>query len=205
MAMGPFPYVVAVEGISETIKSLGEMPASVQRFARMAVNSTTKRARTLASKRMREQVAWSASYLSEKEDRLSITKQATDGDLEAHIRGRFRPTSLARFATGESRQGVRVRVKPGRSELLGRAFFMKLRAGKSIETKSNRGLAIRLKPGEQMTGKHKMIQVAGNLYLLYGPSVDQVFRTVAEDIAPEASDMLEAEFLRLIDAMETDR
>ena len=197
------PYVVAVEGLSEAIDSIEDIPASVLRFARMAINTTTRKSRTLASRRIREQVAFSASYLSDDAGRLSITKYASETDLESHIRGRFRPTSLARFTTGAAgKGGVRVRIKPGRSETLGRAFFMRLRAGNSdIETRSNLGLAVRLKPGEQMHNKRRMMQVSGNLYLLYGPSVDQVFATVAEDMAPETADSLEAEFLRLTDRL----
>jgi len=192
------PYLVAVEGLSDAISTVEDIPTKVLTFARMAINTTTKRSRTLASRRMREQVAWSASYLSDKDGRLAITQPATDNNLEARITGRFRPTSLARFAVGSGRGGVRVRVKPGSSDTLGRAFFMRLRAGRApIETKSNLGLAIRLKPGERIANKHRMIQVSGNLYLLYGVSVDQVFRTVSEDITPEAADMLQAEFLRL--------
>lgn len=196
------PYVVAVEGLSDAIASVEELPPSLVRFARMAINTTTRRSRTLASRRIRDQVAFSATYLSDKNGRLSITKFAKEGDLESKIIGRHRPTSLARFATSNSSRGVRVRVKPGSSDLLGRAFFMKLRAGNSaIETRSNRGLAVRLKPGERIANKRRMIQVSGNLYLLYGPSVDQVFASVAEEIAPEATDLLEAEFLRLLDRL----
>lgn len=196
------PYVVAVQGLDEAINSIEDVPPTVLRFARMAINTTTRKSRTLASRKIRDQVSFSATYLSDKNGRLSITKQAREGDLEARIRGRFRPTSLARFATGSSKKGVRVSVKPGSSDVLGRAFFMRLRAGKApIETRSNQGLAIRLKPGERIANKRKMIQVSGNLYLLYGPSVDQVFASVAEEIAPETSDILETEFLRLLDRL----
>lgn len=196
------PYVVAVEGLSEAIASLEQVPAQVLRFARMAINTTTRKSRTLASRKIREQVAFSAGYLSDDAGRLSIVKYASEADLEGRIRGRFRPTSLARFSSGApGRGGVRVRVKPGRSETLGRAFFMRLRAGNSdIETRSNLGLAIRLKPGEAIANKRRMIQVSGNLYLLYGVSVDQVFRTVADEMAPETAETLEAEFLRLVEA-----
>lgn len=196
------PYIVAVEGLSETIASIDEMPASVLKFARMAINTTTRKSRTLASRRIRDQVSFTATYLADGNGRLSITKSASDNDLEARIRGRFRPTSLARFVTSASARGARVRVKPGSSDLMRRAFLIRLRAGSAaIETKSNQGLAIRLKPGERIANKRQMIQVSGNLYLLYGPSVDQVFSSVAEEIAPETSDMLEAEFLRLIDRL----
>lgn len=196
------PYIVAVEGLSETISSIDQMPASVLKFARMAINTTTRKSRTLASRRIRDQVSFTATYLADGNGRLSITKSATDGDLEARIRGRFRPTSLARFVTSANSRGARVRVKPGSSQMMRRAFLMQLRAGNApIETRSNQGLAIRLKPGERIANKRQMVQVSGNLYLLYGPSVDQVFSSVAEEIAPETSDMLEAEFLRLIDRL----
>lgn len=196
------PYVVAVEGLDEAINSINEIPPNVLKFARMAINTTTRKTRTLASRTMREQVNFTASYLSDKGGRLSITQFASDGQLEARIRGRFRPTSLARFAGAQTRKGVRVTVSPGSSRVMGRAFFMKLRAGNAdIETKSNLGLAIRLKPGERVENKRKMIQVAGNLYLLYGPSVDQVFTSVAEEISPDSAAMLEAEFLRLMDRL----
>ncbi|WOE76319.1 hypothetical protein [Alterisphingorhabdus coralli] len=196
------PYVVAVEGLSEAISAYGELPPKIVRFARMAINTTARRSRTLASREMRRQVAFTARYLSDKSGRLSISQTATDARLEARIRGRHRPTSLARFSRGGGRRGVRVQVKPGSSQVMDRAFFMPLRAGRApIETRSNLGLAIRLRPGERLANKHKMIQVSGNLYLLYGPSVDQVFRTVAEDIKPEAADILQAEFNRLLDRL----
>lgn len=196
------PYVVAVEGLSESIADINALPSNVVRFARMAINTTTRKSRTLASRKIRDQVSFTATYLSDKNGRLSITKHASESDLEARITGRSRPTSLARFATGSSRNGVRVRVKPGSSQTMGRAFFLKLRAGNApIETKSNQGLAIRLKPGEVIANKRRMLKVAGNLYLLYGPSVDQVFANVAEDIAPDATDILEGEFLRLLDRL----
>lgn len=196
------PYVVAIEGLDETISSLGELPPNIVRATRMAINTTTRKSRALASRRIRDQVAFTAGYLSDRNGRLSVTKFATDGSLESRIRGQFRPTSLARFATGSSRRGVRVRVNPGSSKLIARAFFMRLRAGNAdIETRSNQGLAIRLKPGERITNKRNMIQVSSNLYLLYGPSVDQVFADVAEEITPETTDMLEAEFLRQLNRL----
>jgi len=192
-------YVVAVEGLSDAIESVAEIPASITRFARLAVNHTARKSRTIASRKIREQVAFSASYLSDANGRLTITRHATDENPEAIITGRSRPTSLARFSNGtRTSRGVRVRVDPGGAKTMGRAFFMKLRAGRApIETKSNKGLAIRLKPGETIANKHRMVQVSGNLYLLYGPSVDQVFRSVAEDIAPEAAEIMQREFLRL--------
>ena len=45
----------------------------------------------------------------------------------------------------------------------------------------------------------KPTKLAPGLWLLYGPSVDQVFRSVASEEAPEAARFLEAEFNRLMD------
>lgn len=49
-----------------------------------------------------------------------------------------------------------------------------------------------------MQNKKSMVKLGKGLYLLYGPSVDQVFRDVAKEISPDTADFLEAEFLRLV-------
>jgi hypothetical protein len=81
---------------------------------------------------------------------------------------------------------------------LGRAFFINLNSG-------NIGLGIRLKNGETLTNTTgaKIITkgpLAG-VALLYGPSVDQVFRSVAVDISPPLLDALSIEFLRQFDRL----
>ncbi|NBC28841.1 MAG: hypothetical protein GVY29_02490, partial [Spirochaetes bacterium] len=117
-----------------------------------------------------------------------------------------RNTSLARFAVGTpniGQAGVAVKVQPGRVRMMKRAFLIKLPQGTSpiTDTKFNLGLAIRLKPGEALSNKKTARRVANGLYVLYGPSVDQVFRAVdgsgvASDIIPDLQDDLQAEFLR---------
>jgi len=198
-----FDYVVAVEGLSALRGSLAEIPADVKRAAYQAVNRTTDRTRTAASRRMREQVAFPARYLdSTSNGRLQVTGRANADNLEARITGRHRATSLARFVTNGrvgNHQGVRVAVQPGFARMMRSAFLIRLRAGSAnLDTKSNMGLAIRLKEGETIQNKKRVVQM-GNLHLLYGVSVDQVFRSVANDVAPDAADFLEQEFLRLLE------
>lgn len=194
-------YVVAVEGIS-ALRDIETLPADVKRAAMQAVNKTVQRGRTKAARRIREQVAFPARYLSGKDGRLAITKKATADDLEGVITGRHRPTSLARFTTSGTvggRNGVRVSVAPGFARMMRRAFLIRLRAGSAnLDTKSNMGLAIRLRPGETIKNKKRVVQM-GNLHLLYGPSIDQIFRSVADEEAPEMADFLETEFLRLME------
>lgn len=191
-------YAVFVEGL-EGVKNVDDLKASVEIAAVRAINKTADSSRKLAADEIRQQVAFPATYLSPSTGRLSVTERARRGSLEARIKGRHRPTSLARFATPAGK-GVNVEVKPGLAQFMPRAFLIKLNAGSGrTETKFNRGLAIRLKPGETIRNKKQAIRMASGLYLLYGPSVDQVFRTVAEDITPDVATRLENEFVRLLD------
>src|SRR5690625_6863150 len=104
--------------------------------------------------------------------RLQITQYAQGRHLLGTILGTDRSTSLARFSSGAKR--LSVQVAPGRRKRMGRAFLLPLRGG-------NIGLALRLKPGERLRNKKRVTQVSKNLYLLYGPAVNNVFDDVAEE------------------------
>lgn len=191
-------YVIAVQGLTDLPIDGG---ASVAENAAKAINRTTERSKAAASRQIRQEVAFSASYLS-RADRLGITKKASRGDLESIITGRHRPTSLAQFARGgrvggRRRSGVTVEVQPGIVKRLRGAFFLNLRSG-NTDTNNNLGLAIRLPAGKVPDRAYKPTLVGKNLWLLYGPSIDQVFDDVANDISPDAADFLEAEFVRLM-------
>lgn len=192
-------YVIAVDG-------LDGIPTDTPKFAEnaaKAINRTTERSRAAASKEIRQQVAFSPSYLS-RPDRLSITKKASRTDLESIITGRHRPTSLATFARGARKIGprrtaVNVEVQPGLVRRLDKAFFIRLRSGNTDAGPGNTGLAIRLPKGKVPDRAYKPTRIGDSLWLLYGPSIDQVFDDVANDISPQAADFLEAEFLRLME------
>lgn len=198
-------YLVAVEGLSE-LRGLDDIPKAIETAAYRAINRTADRTAAEARRRIREQVAFPARYLtgidSSGKQRLGVTGKAKAGSLEATITGRFRPTSLARFAISSSsgRSGVSVQVAPGFARYMKRAFLIRLRAGTApIETKSNLGLAIRLRPGETIKNKRQVVQMKNGLALLYGPSVNQIFSTVRNDVTPETLEFLEREFARLLD------
>lgn len=195
-------YVVVAEGLSDLVNSdLENISDELRRKAVMAINRAIEWARVQASREMRRQVAFKAGYLRE---RLRVTKKARGQDLEAIITGRQRATSLARFArdtdpaAARRRGGVRVEVKPGAAKMMKGAFLVRLRAGAAkTDTQYNLGLAIRLKPGDSLRNKKYAVQLDQNVYILYGPSVDQVFRSVADDLSPDALVYLEREFDRL--------
>jgi hypothetical protein len=119
------------------------------------------------------------------------------------ITGRHRPTSLASFARGARtigprRTAVSLEVQPGIVRRLKGAFFVRLRAGNTDTGPGNTGLAIRLPAGKVPDRAYKPKLMGKNLWLLYGPSIDQVFDDVANDISSDAANYLEAEFLRLM-------
>lgn len=196
-------YVIAAEGIDKTVTNLESLPNDIRTSVIRAINKTADRTRARSARSIRDQVNFPASYLSGSRGRLVTKKKASGKDFEAIISGRERPTSLAQFAiTGRpgSKGGVTVAVKPGTARRMPRAFLMKLRAGTAgLDTKFNLGLAIRLRPGETLQNKRNMVKLASGLYLLYGPSVNQVFDSVAVEESPEAARFLEEEFLRLME------
>lgn len=188
-------YVIAVAGL-DSIRDIANLDENILLRARQAINRTVERARTRSDREMRKQIAFPARYLS---SRLTVSQKASGRNLQAVITGRDRPTSLARFAKNKDigvarrKGGVSVTVSPGNTRFMGGAFLMKLNGG-------NLGLAIRLSPGESLRNKKRMVSAGKGLYILYGPSVDQVFRSVADEFtAPDAADFLEREFTRLME------
>lgn len=187
------------------LPDLGKSPEKIVRFATMAINKTVDRARTLSAERITQQVNFPASYLRGTDSRLAVTKRASSNNLEGVVTGRYRATSLARFvhdnnpAAARKRGGLTIEVKPGKARFVKGAFLVKLRAGATkTDTKYNLGVAIRLKQGQRPRNSRAAVQLDHNVWLLYGPSVQQVFQSVREDVAPEAQDFLVAEFLRLL-------
>jgi hypothetical protein len=203
---------VELRGLETVERYFSEAPGHARDALRFAVNDAARFAARRASVEIRRQVNFPRNYLgdaSNSDARLRITQMAKGGDLTAVISARQRPTSLGRFASGtptfgRSRgKGARVKVKAGAGyRTIPNSFFLRLRAGSSNLGESNIGLAIRLKRGERLRRRAKGVTGLSafgkdkNLYLLYGPSVDQVFRSVRDDIAPEVASRAEREFLR---------
>lgn len=188
-------YAVFVEGLAGTIADIESMDDKIKVAALRAINRTADRTRTRSARMMLEQVAWPASYLNTP-GRFQVIERAKRASLSATIRGRRTPTSMARFVKSSGKgKPTRVEVTPGVAKRIGggniqSSFLMKL-------TNGNTGLAVRTTGGKP-TGSYKPRQLSENLWLIYGPSVDQVFRSVREDAVPEAEEFLEGEFMRLL-------
>ena len=192
-------YVEAV-GIRDALGVFKAYPETADKTAAIAINQVMSRSGMQMIKgSIEEQIAFPKGYLSG--DRLKIEKYAKPGNLEGVIRARERPTSLARFASGQpiNRAGITVRVGKNSQALKG-AWLVKLRKGRILtEDQFNVGLAVRVKPGDPILNKktpHQHWLVKDRVALLYGPSVAQVFRNVADELALPIADLVDKEFWR---------
>lgn len=183
---------VAVKDAASVFEFVGGNSADA---LRIAINKTTPKIRTLASKQIRTQVRLSAAYVGE---RLLITK-ATRNKLTGAIQTPSRGLLLSRFSTdpliagdkvGWIRPplvppgGIRVKIKPDGATKgapgigKNRPFYMVLNKGANV------GIMAR--------------DAGGKTQALYGPSLSQVFNTVRDKVLPEAGAELQAQ---LLDAM----
>lgn len=174
-------------------------PTASREAARIALNDVADgEGLAILRKDVESQIAFPTGYIND--ERLGVTSRATDARLRTVITGRQRATSLARFARGQTpgrgKAGVSVQVKAGSSRTLPRAFLVNLKRGNADG--GNIGLAVRLKPGERLRNKtdQRSVRLDDNVFLLYGPSVDQVFRDVALDDGPRVLQLVEREYYR---------
>ncbi|AEG53112.1 phage tail protein [Sinorhizobium meliloti] len=187
-------FAVAIEGLS-AFDQLDKLDPKVIKAARMAVNDTVREARKASARSMEQQVKFPQGYLTGQAGRLKIAKFASNDDLSGIVRGRDEPTSLARFVVGgaqpgRKQKGVSVEVDPGIAKYMPSAFAIRLK-------NNNIGLAYRTKDGKAPSvGARKL---GKGLWLLYGPSVDQVFNETRNMIKGDMEAHMKREFERLLE------
>jgi hypothetical protein len=181
---------------------LDKIPAKVDDAAHLAVNEAARFARVQSSREIFKQVNLQKGYI---DDRLTVRFAKKGGEPEAIITGRWRPTSLSRFVLREPQRGkpISVRVKRGGPVRKVKGFGVRLNAGAGqTDTKFNRGVVVRVAKGKVLRnseGAKRMTSMSNektDAYLLYGPSINMVFRTVKEDVSGEVSGRLRNEFIR---------
>lgn len=184
----------------KAIASFAKFPKAAKEASRLSVISAARYAHSESAKEIFGQVNLLKGYIS---DRLTLKYSGSGESLAASITGRFQPTSLSRFTLSEPKKGkvVRVRVKRNGQAKRGKYFAVKLRQGSELtDIKFNVGLAIRVKPGQAFTGSDgaKLLRSDkyGDTYLLYGPSINQIFRGVSQDLSKSIEEKLADEFER---------
>jgi hypothetical protein len=187
-------FEIETRGLEDMIAKVKEMPGDIDEALQLSINDSARLARREGAKQILEEVNYPRSYLRGEGSRLSISQFATRSNPEAVVTGRDRATSLARFATSKPKfgrqRGVKVKVSTdGATQQLHGGFFLRLNNG-------NVGLAVRTRKGERLRNSRAAVALGNGAYLLYGPSVNQVFQGVAADIVDRVSDNLETQFLR---------
>lgn len=170
-------------------KNIDQNNRDVVRAAVRAVNLGATRGRTLASKKIRDEVALKKPYIDE---RLKVTQKASPNSLSAAITGRSRPTQLIRFATPSSINKMRNKKGKTRKQINNmRASVRVKRTGSLKKVKyfwvplksDNEGLAYRV------AGTNKINPV-------YSVSVDQALNNARDRIEPDIFKVIEKEFNR---------
>ncbi|PWG61771.1 phage tail protein [Spiribacter halobius] len=191
---------VRVKGLKQVARRFDRTERQTRRAAKLAINDTVRKMRTLGSREIRKQVALKASYVKK---HLNV-QLATERSLFGRVYATRRPVLLSRFGAkqltrkasgaagdpsrsipaGRKQAGVSVRVKAGgsRKKMRG-AFFIRLKRG-PYRGEGATGLAIRTGPGRDA------------IDVKHGPSVDQVWRDVRDNIQPQADENLAREMRR---------
>lgn len=183
--------ITGLSSLEEFSRFLGKVPVAASR----AINRAANRARADSSRRIREQVAFGARYLSGKDGKIELIP-ATKDRLQAKLGASSDARSLARFVSASSkRQGVRVKVSPASTARLPGAFLLGIGEQTLLAVRS---------PTKPRTA-YKPRRISGSLWSLYGPSVAQTLISANNQtgiwpaMEAEIAAALEAEFLRQID------
>lgn len=194
---------ITISGLDAAKHFFEVAPDLATEAARISINDVaTGAGLTLVRREIEKEVAFPAGYLNDP-SKIGVTQLASNSNLQATISARARATSLARFAMTApfptpKKGGVTVTVTPGNPKTIP-GFLVRLKRGASLtEDNYNLGLAIRLKPGQQLINRNSAptVFLDSNIVLLYGPSVDQVFRDVAVEQSPAIAGLVGNEFYR---------
>lgn len=195
--------VVTLQGARDFEARFAVLPELAARAASIAINDAAAEAVRLARKQIYREVAFPAGYL-EGGDRMTVSQPSTVRTLEAVVSGRDRPTSLARFIPEGTQVGrggapISITVEPGQPKI---SISGNLRL---MSFSGNRLLILKLKPGQRPKKAWKPRPIFGQgsgMWILYGPSVDQIFRAVSAGIAPAVQERAVEEFDRVFTALQ---
>lgn len=163
---------------------------------RVAINKAAPKVKTMASKRIREEVRLTASYVNEKLTVRKATKSRLNGAVLTPMRGLLmsKYSTDAQVASDKIGwikpppvpvRGIRVKIKPsGDTKVMDGAFYMVLNKGKN----GGGQLAIAIREG----AARKPVKV------FQSASLSQVFGNVRGDVLPAAGAEYQAQ---LLDAM----
>ena len=173
------------------LAAVEQYPEVARRAASLAVNDAAEWGANLARRKMASQVRLPADVLTGA--RFGIVQRASQVSIEAIVRASPNPLGLSRFVTGSKEPRSRnpaTAIKPGSAPFVWkRGFLMPTPNGAD-------GVALAVRTNGPLRSSRAARQIAKNLYILSGPSPNQIFMTVAKDILPALQTRLDGEFAR---------
>lgn len=190
---------VTTGGIEAFARMLGRFEGTAKQAASLAINDVARQERTLAKRQMQAEINVPPSTFEGK--RFAVAQFANPDNLEAVITAQRRPLNLSRFITSRTpkagkggRKGLELQVKKGGSaRVLPGSFLIPGPSG-------GFGLAIRSKVPLRKSRAAR--QIRPGLYILSGPSVNQMFGIIAPRREKPAAGTLEREFLRQFERLQ---
>jgi len=190
---------VSTSGIQSFARFAARFEDTAKQAASIAINDVARQERTLAKRQMQAAINVPSSTFEGKN--FAVAQFANPNNLEAVLSAARRPLNLSRFITSRTpkvgpkgRKGIEVSVKRGGSKrVLEGAFLIPGPSG-------GVGLAIRSKT--PLRNSRAARQIRPGLYILSGPSVNQMFGRIAPTRERPAAGTLEREFLRQFERLQ---
>lgn len=180
---------ITVDGLEAELRRFEAMPQKMVRAIQMALNTVGRRARTQATREIRDEINLKPSYIREQVNYIPATAE----DLRVIVYARKRGVTLSQFPNSpiwkrgkngkRVKAGVRVYVGKGATELIEGAFIAPIGpAG---------GLIVQRKGQERLP-----------IDVLHGPSPSQVMNTKLDQLGAQAEDLLVAEIERQLNRVD---
>ena len=190
---------ISAVNLRDTITFVARQEAVVTQAAALAVSDVAEWGKNLSRRAMLADVNLPADALAGRKFRIS--QRPTQGNPEAVITADNNPLGLSRFVTGDKTPGrahPTVRIKKGGSV---RQFSTGDRPGGDysflIPTPNGAaGVGLALRTKTPMRNSSAARKIGRNLYLLSGPSVNQMFGQMLPALVPRIEAKLAGEFAR---------
>ena len=184
--------VISSTGIRGLEEAIRRQPEMAKQAAKFAVNDTIEWAKTRIKTGIEQQVAVPKDSITPA--RFGITRRATSQELEARLSASNQGLGLIRFVTSQRiarAKAPTVRVKPGGAAVkLERAFLIP-----TPKAPGSFALAVRAPGGLAKSRAARRIP-GSDVYILSGPSPNQLLANIAPALLPTIQTRLQQEYAR---------
>jgi len=181
-----------LERLGDDVRRFGD---KANLAAQLSINDTVRWARTRLKVGMQQQVNLTESAFGKKH--FFISQLASRDNLQATLSAGRQGYSLSRFSVGKPvarARGIKLRIKAGGASVtVKRGFFIAAPNGAL-------GLAVRTS-NEGLRNSRAARRIGKNLYLLFGPSPDQLMRRMAPESVPDVGRHVGAEYSRQLNRL----